>query len=311
MNFIGSNRERAVDKILDATLLPVRELLPAHAIEQCCRRLNYEWRDRVFNPAATLLVCIWKHFQPALVSVRAAEDFASSLLGLAGPPRARDGKDFCVARARLPEAVFQWAAEHVGGLAQQASAHVYHGLRVVMADGTTLRTPNTDALDECFGRSRNAARKSRSPLIRLVLLVCAGCSAVLHVKMGPYATSEQALFLGLLAQFRPGQLLLADRGYASFVLLNLVRQREAHFGVRVSERMLKTSMRVLGYRDDLRVWKRPAPSQTAFAEWLEGLPESMTVRVIERVIRRAGYRTWTLRIATSLLDPAAYPAETR
>jgi hypothetical protein len=309
VNIIVSNREHTVDKILSAALLPVRGLLPNQAIENCCRQLEHEWRDRVFNPVVTVLVCLWKHFQPGLVSVRASEDFAYSLAGAPRVPAPRDGKDFCEARARLPEAVFQWAAEHVGSLAQQAAAHLYRGLNVILADGTTVRTPNTDALDKCFGRSRNAVRKSRSPLMRLVLLVCAGCSAVLHVNMGAYAVSEQALFIGLLSYFKPDMLLIADRGYASFVLLNLVRQRQTHFLVRVSSRMLKTSKRTLGYRDDVREWKCPAPSQTVFAQLLDQMPDSMDVRVIERAIRRAGYRTWTLRIATSLLDPVMYPAE--
>ncbi len=59
----------------------------------------------------------------------------------------------------------------------------------------------------------------------------------------------------------------------------------------------------------MRDWRRPSPSQTVFAQLLEHLPETMEVRVIERAIRRAGYRTWTLRIATSLLDPVLYPAD--
>ena len=308
MNIIVSNRERAVAKICNAALLPVRELLPDSAVEKRCHELNPEWRNRVFNPVVTLLSCLWKHFQPGLVSVRASEDFVCSLAGSQAASRPRDGKDFCTARARLPEAVFQWAAEHVGNLAQQAAAHIYRGLNVILADGTTIRTPNTDALDNCFGRSRNAVRKSRSPLMRMVLWVCAGCNAVLQVNMGAYAISEQALFMGLLVHFKPNMLLLVDRGFASFVLLGMVRLKEAHFLVRVSTRMLKTPKRKLDYRDDVREWRRPAPSQTVFAELLEQLPETMEVRVIERVIHRAGYRTWTLRIATSLLDPVQYPA---
>jgi hypothetical protein len=145
--------------------------------------------------------------------------------------------------------------------------------------------------------------------MRMVLLVCAGCGAVLNVAIGAYADSEHALFMNLLAQFKPGMLVILDHGFASFVLLNLARQRQAHFLVRVSARMLKTSKRTLGYRDDVREWRRPSPSQSVFAQLLGQLPESMEVRVIERSIRRAGYRTWTLRIATSLLDPATYPAD--
>jgi hypothetical protein len=309
VDIIVSNRERTVDKILSAILLPVRKLLPDSLVEKRCRELKHEWRDRVFTPVVTVLACLWKHFQPGPVSVRAAEDFVRSLMGVPTTPASRDGKDFCKARARLPVEVFQWAAEHVGTLAHQAAALVYQGLSVVLVDGTTLRTANTKALEKCFGRSRNAVRQSRSPLMRMVLLVCAGCGAVLNVAIGAYADSEHTLFMSLLAQFKPDMLVILDHGFASFVLLSLARQREAHFLVRVSARMLKTSKRTLGYRDDVREWRRPSPSQSVFAQLLGQLPESMEVRVIERVIRRAGYRTWTLRIATSLLDPVTYPAD--
>lgn len=309
MNIIVSNRERAVDKILRDAMLPVRESLPDALIENLCRQVGHEWRNRVFSPVVTVLVCVWKHLQPGPVSLRACEDYAASLAGLPAASKPRDGKDLCVARARLPERVFQAAAEQVGAAAQRTAGLVYRGLRVVMGDGTTVRTPNTAALEKRFGRSRNAARKSRSPLMRLVLLVCAGCGAVLKVASGAYADSEPALFLGLLAHFTSDMLFLGDRGYASFVLLGMLRQQQAHFVVRVSSRMLKVSQRTLGYRDDVRAWRCPSPSQTVFAHLLEYLPESMEVRVIERAVVRAGYRTWTLRIATSLLDPVLYPAD--
>jgi putative transposase len=309
MSIIDSNRERTVDKILSAALLPVRVLLPRSEVDACCAQLHHDWRDRVFNPMVTLLICIWKHLQPGLVSVRAAEDYAASLAEVSSSPGVRDGKDFCKARARLPEAVFKWASQHVGSLAHQAAAHVYRGLTTVLVDGTTLRTANTPALEKRFGRSRNAVRASRSPLMRMVLLVCAGCGAVLNTSIGAYADSEHALVMPLLMRLPGNLLVIADAGYASFVLLSFIRWRQSHFVVRVSSRILKIKKQTLGYHDDLREWKRPARSQSAWPMLLPLLSATMDVRVIERQIVRAGYRTWTLRIATSLLDPVKYPAD--
>ena len=308
MTFIDSKRERTSDKILNEALLPVRQLLPISDVEACCRRLGHGWRDRVYNPMVTLLVCVWKHLQPDRVSARATEDFAQSLMGPAAHSGTRDGKDFCAARARLPAPVFKWASEHTGSLAHRLGAHVYRGLTAVLVDGTTLRTANSPALEKRFGRSRNAVRESRSPLMRMVLLVCAGCGAVLNTSIGAYADSEHALFMPLLMRLASSQLLIADAGYASFVLLSLVRWRQSHFLVRVSSRVLKIKKQMLGHRDDVREWKRPAPSQSAWAALLPLLSATLDVRVIERQIVRAGYRTWTLRIATSLLDPERYPA---
>ena len=292
---------------------PIQKLLPPALIEQHCRELNYFWRERDFGPVVTLLACLWKHMHGALQSSRDTEDYLYSLDSqrpLDTRLKERDGSDFCKARKRLPEAVFKWAAEHAGRLASQSLAGwKFQGMPVWLADGTTLRTANTKALETCFGRSRNGARASRSPLMRLVLLVCAGTGAVLHLASGAYATSEQALFLQLLESIPAGVLLVADRGYASFLFFALMHRRGAHLLTRLrADRFTKKPKRKLGYRDTLHDWARPGPSQSKFPELLLSCLSSLEVRVIEREIIRKGYRTWTLRIVTTLTDPILYPA---
>lgn len=313
MNVIGQARTRTKEKILSAALNPIQKLLPAGLIEQRCRALKYFWRERDFGPAVTLLACLWKHLNAALKSSRATEDFLYSLASerSAGKTlKKRDGSDFCKARIRLPEAVFKWAAEHAGRLASQSRAWNFHGLPVWLADGTTLRTQNTKALENCFGRSRNAARASRSPLLRLVLLVCAGTGAVLQLASGAYATSEQALFLQLLESIPARIVLVADRGYASFLFFASMHYRGAHLITRLhADRFTKKPKRKLGYRDTLHDWARPAPSQSKFPELLKACATALEVRVIEREIVRKGYRTWTLRIVTTLTDPVLYRAD--
>ena len=313
MNVIGQACTRTREKILSAALNPIQSILPASLIEQHCRALKYTWRERDFGPAVTLLACLWKHLHAALKSSRATEDYLVSLASgrSAGKaPKERDGSDFCKARMRLPEAVFKWAAEHAGRLATQFGAWNFHAMPVWLADGTTLRTPNTKALENYFGRSRNAARASRSPLLRLVLLVCAGTGAVLQLASGAYATSEQALFLQLLESIPARIVLVADRGYASFLFFALMHRRGAHLLTRLhAKRFTKEPKRKLGDRDTLHDWARPALSQSKFPELLEGCAPSLEVRVIERQIVRKGYRTWTLRIVTTLTDPLLYPAD--
>ena len=309
MTIIDPGHVRTVDKILSAALQPIRLLIPQTAVDASCNRLDYSWRDRVFNPMVTLLACIWKHLHAGPVSARSVEDFVRSLAlaGAEGSPGIRDGKDFCVARARLPERVFMDISKQVGAQAHQVAARVYRGLTAVLIDGTTVRTANTQALEKRYGRSRNGKRESRSPLMRMVLLVCAGCSAVLNVAIGAYSDSEHALSMLLISHLTPTMLVILDAGFASFVHLGMIRDRQSHFIVRVSSRMLKKSKHAPDGRTDLREWKQPSPSQTKWSALLPLLPKTMDVRVIECQIERKGYRTWTLRIATSLLDAEQYP----
>lgn len=179
-----------------------------------------------------------------------------------------------------------------------------------MTDGTTLRTPNTPQLEKEFGRSRNAARQSRSPLIRLVLLVCAGTGAVLQLASGSYATSEQALFLKFLESIPAGVLLVADRGFASYLFWGLLHQRDVRLLMRLhADRLTRNPKCKLGHRDTLHEWRRPHASSSQWPDRLALCPETISVRVIEREVVRKGYRTWTLRIVTTLTDSKAYPAD--
>ena len=307
MNIIVQKRGRTKEKILDATMNPIRRLLPAALIEQWCRELNYSWRERVLGPVVTVLACVWKHMQSKVASAREVED-AISEWDRDCSGKTRSGSDFCQARGRLPLAVLQRAVEHVGALASKTAGMLFRSLPVWLVDGSTLRTPNTAELDAHFGRSRNGVRASRSPLARLLVLICAGSGAVLSVLTGSYVTSELALFIQLLESLPAGGLIVADRAYSSFLLCCLIVRRGSHLLARLRADRLNTKVKRLGYRDTLVEWTRPYCRNSARPELLMTCPEKMLVRVIERQVVRRGYRTWTLRIVTTLLDPKIYPA---
>jgi hypothetical protein len=68
----------------------------------------------------------------------------------------------------------------------------------------------------------------------------------------------------------------------------------------------------LGKHDRLVVWKKPPdwsrPPYLPLALWQLILPE-LPVRILRYSLRRAGYRTRSLTLATTLVDAELYPAE--
>jgi hypothetical protein len=186
------------------------------------------------------------------------------------------------------------------------------GLNVALVDGTTAQTPNTPENAACFGRSVNRHRASRLPILRCVLLVCAGCAAVLDAALGGYHDSEQVLFAQLLERLEAGVLLVADRGFCSFMAFWVVNQRASHLLCRHHQTRRGRRIRPLGFQDELQCWSCKAVRFVRSAGWLPWLAQvdaDLWVRVLERQIVRKGYRTFTLRLCTSLLDPQAAPAE--
>jgi hypothetical protein len=254
----------------------------------------------------TVLACIWKQLQAA-APARQVEDWVASLAtGYAGR---NDGSDFCAARRRLPVFIYLDLLRAVGACASAQAGFFFKGLPVWIADGTTLRTPNTPQNDGAFGRSSNQTRRSRSPILRLVVIVCAGCGAVLNTAAGSFCTSEWELFLIALSGLPRGGLFVADRAYASFLMFALMQQRGSHIVTRHNSRRCGRRLKQLGCGDEIHEWRRPKPSQVTRPDLLAGCPETILVRVITQRIERRGYRTWELQLATSLLDPHAYPAE--
>ena len=130
-----------------------------------------------------------------------------------------------------------------------------------------------------------------------------------------------------------GDVLVGDRAFCSFAHLALLKARQI-FGVfRVHQQQIvdfrprrkaasagsrkrgekgRPSSRWLmrlGRHDQLVVYDKPKSRPCWLtAEAYAGLPATLVVRELRYTIRRRGYRTRLVTLATTLLDPAVYPA---
>jgi len=183
---IGKSATETRSKILHHALNPVREIITDAVVAQACARAGYVGRECLWSPLLTLVACVWQEMNDA--SARRVEDWIATLQG-AADPACRDGKDFCNARDRLLPQIFRDVMQHAGQVATRQAGQRYKSLPLWIVDGTTQRTPNTKENEAEFGRSKNKIRSSRSPILRLLILVCAGTGAVLAVATGGYRTS--------------------------------------------------------------------------------------------------------------------------
>lgn len=292
-------------KISSRLLGPVRPLVTDALILGFCEALGMRFRRRVFDPVSVVLSMIWARLDEHR-SLRQVEDGLAVLVPDSFRAR-RDGSALCQARQRLPNRLLHKLLVHVGACIAKSQAS-WRGLRVCIVDGSSSTLDNYPALVRVFGRSRNQHGDSRQPLMRWAGLFCAASGAVLDVAFGPYTCSEARLFLVLLLRQGPGRLWIGDAAYCSYVHLALLGQAGSHFlGVRPASR-IENRLRKLGKGDELHSWTRPRPEHTAFARFLPNVPETLTVRVLRASLRRKGYRTRSIVLCTTLLDPAAYPA---
>jgi hypothetical protein len=303
MKSIGDSSVRVAEKIKAAALLPVRAWLPNAEVEGWCRDAGHAWRSRVFDPLVTLAACIYKQLSRGR-SARQVEDWID---GLGQRQGGGDGLDFCRARARLPEAVFNTA---LLSSAQQTSdrAPLWRGLRVRHVDGTTVRAPRTPQNRRAFTCSSSPQGLSILPVVRLALVFCAYTGVVLSVRIGAYTQGELRLFYAQLLQFCGGSLFIGDGAYNSYLTFWKIRQQGSHVLAPLDPTRKSTRIRCLGYKDELQEWTRSPVAVSGFPEELRQAPLRQQVRVITRVLKRKGYRSITLKLCTTLLDAQAYPA---
>jgi hypothetical protein len=125
--------------------------------------------------------------------------------------------------------------------------------------------------------------------------------------------SELALWRKLWAVLSPGEIVLGDRLFCSFYDIVGVTRRQCDAVFRLHQNRPRDFRqgRRLGKNDRLATWQRPLwgvrPRGMGRREW-KALPPTLTVRLIRFAVNRPGFRSKTILVATTLLDPLAYPA---
>jgi hypothetical protein len=109
------------------------------------------------------------------------------------------------------------------------------GRRVHVADGTTVSLPDTPANQEAFPQARTQKPGLGFPIARLVVVFSLAVGTVLDTALGRYQgkeSGETALLRQLHDRFEPGDVLLADGYYCSYVESALLQQRRVDVVVR-------------------------------------------------------------------------------
>jgi hypothetical protein len=180
----------------------------------------------------------------------------------------------------------------------------YRGWRLMGIDGTTFDMPDTPANARAFGRGGNQRAANAFPQVRVLALCELGTHALCAVAFRPARASEQAMAPQLLAALPPGALLLWDRGFFAFRLIEAVPRHGGHLLARVKASQL-VLRRLHGLADGSYLTEvYPSPADRCHDR------NGRLVRIIEYTHddpRRAGYGVRS-RLLTDVLDPAALPA---
>jgi hypothetical protein len=110
----------------------------------------------------------------------------------------------------------------------------YSGFRILAIDGTKLILPAYKVFEKHFGCPPPGGGKKKSgPQASLTVLWDVGANQPVNWRLGPNRQHERVQAIELMESLKPGDLLLADRGFPSRQMLHSLLQRKIQFLMRI------------------------------------------------------------------------------
>jgi len=223
---------------------------------------------------------------------------------------------YCQARARLDVDALELICGH---LCWSLESNVLRderwleGRPVKIIDGTCLSMPDTAGNQALWPQPSSQQPGCGFPMMKLVGLFSLSSGALLETVTGNLHVHESVLFRGLWDKLKKGDVLLADRGFCSYAALATLQTQGVDSVMRLHQ-MRRDDFRAgkaLGPEDRLVTWQKPAKRTEAWSvQEFDALPETLTLRMIRLQVAATGFRTRTVVMVTTLLDPEVYPADT-
>ena len=227
-----------------------------------------------------------------------------------------DTGDSCRARAKLNEGALRHLVRGAAkDLDQQApKLWRWHGRVAKLIDGFTFTMLDTGENQKAFPQAKTQKSGMGFPIVRACVVISLATAAIVDLAVGPDAgkqTGETALLREILSALDPGDVAVFDRYFCSFMMLAILKLRGVDSCARLhpcrDNEFCRTQK--LGEHDYRVTWTRPSRPSWMSPELYEQIPQTLTLREVEFVVRVPGRRTETLTVMTTLTDPEAFPAE--
>lgn len=266
-----------------------------------------EQRERKLNAFATVLLVIAMNIFCHLSIVHALRKIAQGLRYVCPDPDYKVAGKGAISYRRYqlgarPLAALFHRVCHPLATPDTPGAFLF-GRRLMAIDGTTEDVPDTPENVATFGRWHNHRGPAAYPQVRAVYLAECGTRAIVDAGFWPLHTSERKGALRMLRSVKPGTLVLIDRGLFEYDLMEGIVQRQSDVLARLPGHVKAKPVQSL---EDGSYLAYIYPSDQRRRRH----GERRLVRVIEYTIddpARPGYGK-RHRLATTLLDPKAYPA---
>jgi hypothetical protein len=184
----------------------------------------------------------------------------------------------------------------------------YKGFRVLAIDGSKIRLPETEEINKEFGQivytnGRNDEIKGCHTYAQGSVLYDVLNHVAIDALLGKATDYEVDLAIEHLKKTQNGDLIIADRGYASYFFLARLSQAGRDFVVRCSSGSFKAATAMLAGEGAASQPVTLIAPQTKKELKELGLPKQLAVRFVRVLLDTGDYEV----LVTSLLDEVEYP----
>lgn len=298
-------------KLAQSVGLPFRDLLPELEMMAAIEAEKIEYRNRLFNP----IVTVWAFLSQVLDTDKSLQNAVSRViawLAQAGESvPSTDTGGYSKARKRLPEGLLnRLFGQTAHRLEKQAgSPDLWCGRRVRICDGSSVLMSDTPENQAVYPQHSNQAKGCGFPIAKIVVMFSLATGAAIEVLVAAFKTSEVVLARQLYSHLMPGDVVLADRAFGTYVDLVLIhsQQADAVFRKHQSRKSDFRRGKKLGIGDHIVTWSKPKrrPNGMSVDEFT-ALPDQVQVREVHLLIRQKGFRPKEIILVTTLLDSKVY-----
>jgi hypothetical protein len=247
-------------------------------------------RERIFTRRVTLGLFVEQVISHDPACQDAVGRALSQRMALGLSPCSLNTGPYCKARERLPLEVIEHLLLEIARDAQPlAASWNWRGRPIKLVDGTVLSMPDTPANQAAFPQNRRQSPGLGFPLARVVGVVSLSSGCVLAYTVSPCegeATAECRQFQRLLDALEPGDLVIADRAYASYFLIRELQDRGIDFLIRDLPRR-HPRQPVRGQpQDHLVDWVKPARPRWMDPTTYQTAPHALRLREVQQGDRR-------------------------
>lgn len=219
---------------------------------------------------------------------------------------------YCKARTKLSMDDVQAVHKHMASSMEELGAtDTWRGHRVIVVDGTGTSMPDTEANQEVWPQQRHQKPGCGFPTMRLTACFSLHTGALLSYREGNKHSSEIVRLREQLDTFKHGDIMLGDKAFCGYRDICMRQARGIETVASMSRRIPvkeAEAVRILGKDDVLVRWRRPKKMTGMSAEQVQELPPYLLLRQTKITVNQPGFRSKTIYLITTLLNPDEYPA---